>query len=230
MKKIASAGYPQIKIVQLKKRYPQGGEKQLIDAILKRRVPSLGLPIETGVVVQNVGTALAVYEAVQKNKPLFEGIVTVTGKCMTEQRNFRLRVGTNMNSVMFAIGGFPKDAVKLISGGPMMGKAVSRMEAASVKSTSAFLLLTEEETKRGEEGNCIRCAKCVDSCPMGLEPYLLNRLSRAGRVEDLEANMVHDCIECGSCMYSCPANIPLLDTIRLSKAQVLKIIRSRPKK
>lgn len=230
MKKIASAGYPQIKIVQLKKRYPQGGEKQLIDAILKRRVPSLGLPIETGVVVQNVGTALAVYEAVQKNKPLFEGIVTVTGKCMTEQRNFRLRVGANMNSVMFAIGGFPKDAVKLISGGPMMGKAVSRMEAASVKSTSAFLLLTEEETKRGEEGNCIRCAKCVDSCPMGLEPYLLNRLSRAGRVEDLEANMVHDCIECGSCMYSCPANIPLLDTIRLSKAQVLKIIRSRPKK
>lgn len=230
MKKIASAGYPQIKIVQLKKRYPQGGEKQLIDAILKRRVPSLGLPIETGVVVQNVGTALAVYEAVQKNKPLFEGIVTVTGKCMTEQRNFRLRVGANMNSVMFAIGGFPKDAVKLISGGPMMGKAVSRMEAASVKSTSAFLLLTEEETKRGEEGNCIRCAKCVDSCPMGLEPYLLNRLSRAGRMEDLEANMVHDCIECGSCMYSCPANIPLLDTIRLSKAQVLKIIRSRPKK
>jgi electron transport complex protein RnfC len=230
MKKIASANYPQIKIVQLKKRYPQGGEKQLIDAILKRRVPSMGLPIETGVVVQNVGTALAVYEAVQKNKPLFEGIVTVTGKCMTEQRNFRLRVGTNMNSVMFAIGGFPKDAVKLISGGPMMGKAVSRMEAASVKSTSAFLLLTEAETKRGEEGNCIRCAKCVDSCPMGLEPYLLNRLSRAGKVEDLEANMVHDCIECGSCMYSCPANIPLLDMIRLSKAQVLKIIRSRPKK
>ena len=230
MKKIASANYPQIKIVQLKKRYPQGGEKQLIDAILKRRVPSMGLPIETGVVVQNVGTAFAVYEAVQKNKPLFEGIVTVTGKCMTEQRNFRLRVGANMNSVMFAIGGFPKDAVKLISGGPMMGKAVSRMEAASVKSTSAFLLLTEAETKRGEEGNCIRCAKCVDSCPMGLEPYLLNRLSRAGKVEDLEANMVHDCIECGSCMYSCPANIPLLDMIRLSKAQVLKIIRSRPKK
>lgn len=230
MKKLSEESYPQIKVVSLKKRYPQGGEKQLIDAILKRRVPSMGLPIDKGVVVQNVGTALAVYEAIQKNKPLFEGIVTVTGECMSEQRNFRLRVGTNLERVMYAIGGFPKDAVKLISGGPMMGKAVSRMEAASVKSTSAFLLLTEQETKRGEESNCIRCAKCVDSCPMGLEPYLLNRLSRAGRMEDLEINMVHDCIECGSCMYSCPANIPLLDTIRLSKAQVIRIIRSRPKK
>ena len=111
-----------------------------------------------------------------------------------------------------------------------MGKAVSRLEAASVKSTSALLLLTNEETRRGEEGNCIRCAKCVDACPMGLEPYLLNRLARAGRTEDLESNMVHDCIECGCCIYSCPSNIPLLDTIRPSKAQVLKIIRSRPKK
>lgn len=230
MKKIASKHYKDIKVVSLKKRYPQGGEKQLIDAILGRQVPSMGLPIDVGVVVQNVGTALAVYEAVQKNKPLFEGIVTVTGKCMTEQRNFKLRVGTSFDTIMFAIGGFPKDAVKLISGGPMMGKAVSRLEAASVKSTSALLLLTNEETRRGEEGNCIRCAKCVDACPMGLEPYLLNRLARAGRTEDLESNMVHDCIECGCCIYSCPSNIPLLDTIRLSKAQVLKIIRSRPKK
>lgn len=230
MKDIASKGYQNIKIVSLKKRYPQGGEKQLIDALVGRQVPSMGLPIDVGVVVQNVGTALAVYEAVQKNKPLFEGVVTVTGKCMPEQRNFRMRVGTTFESMIFAVGGFPKDAEKLVSGGPMMGKAVSRIEAASVKSTSALLLLTEEETKRGEEANCIRCAKCVDACPMGLEPYLLNRLSRANRMEDLEANMVHDCIECGSCLYVCPADIPLLDTIRLSKAKVLKIIRSRPKK
>ncbi|MDD3274117.1 MAG: electron transport complex subunit RsxC [Bacteroidales bacterium] len=230
MKEIASKGYPEIKIVSLKKRYPQGGEKQLIDAIVGRQVPSMGLPIDVGVVVQNVGTALAVYEAVQKNKPLFEGVVTVTGKCMPEQRNFRMRVGTTFESMIFAVGGFPKGAEKLVSGGPMMGKAVSRIEAASVKSTSALLLLTEEETKRGEESNCIRCAKCVDACPMGLEPYLLNRLSRANRLEDLEENMVHDCIECGSCLYVCPADIPLLDTIRLSKGKVLKIIRSRPKK
>ncbi|MDZ4059181.1 MAG: electron transport complex subunit RsxC, partial [Bacteroidales bacterium] len=171
MKSIAAKGYKEIKIVSLKKRYPQGGEKQLIDAIVHREVPSMGLPIDTGVVVHNVGTALAVYEAVQKNKPLIDGVVTVTGKCMSEQRNFRLRVGTTFDRIMFAIGGFPKDAVKLINGGPMMGKAVSRMEAASVKSTSALLLLTEDETKRGEEGNCIRCSKCVYACPMGLEPY-----------------------------------------------------------
>jgi len=230
MKGLCSKSYPQIKVVSLLKKYPQGGEKQLIDAIVKRQVPSMGLPIDTGVVVQNVGTALAVYEAVQKNKPLFEGIVTVTGKCMTEQRNFRMRVGTTFESMIFAVGGFPKDAEKLISGGPMMGKAVSRIEASSVKSTSALLLLTEEETKRGEEGNCIRCAKCVEACPMGLEPFLLNRLSRAGKIEELEANLVQDCIECGSCIYTCPANIPLLDTIRLSKAQVLKMLRTRPKK
>jgi electron transport complex protein RnfC len=230
MKSLCLKSYPQIKVVSLLKKYPQGGEKQLIDAIVKRQVPSMGLPIDTGVVVQNVGTALAVYEAVQKNKPLFEGIVTVTGKCMTEQRNFRMRVGTTFESMIFAVGGFPKDAEKLISGGPMMGKAVSRIDASSVKSTSALLLLTEAETKRGEEGNCIRCAKCVEACPMGLEPFLLNRLSRAGKMEELEANLVQDCIECGSCIYTCPANIPLLDTIRLSKAQVLKILRTRPKK
>ncbi|OFY42668.1 MAG: electron transporter RnfC [Bacteroidetes bacterium GWF2_40_14] len=230
LKKIAGKNYPEIKIVPLTKRYPQGGEKQMIEAITGRQVPSMGLPIDVGVVVQNVGTALAVYEAVQKNKPLFDGIVTITGNCMTEQRNFRLRVGTTFDTMMYAIGGLPKDAVKLISGGPMMGKAVCRMDAASVKSTSALLLLTEAETKRGVESNCIRCAKCVDACPMGLEPYLLNRLSRADRIEDLEEHMVHDCIECGCCLYTCPSNIPLLDTIRLSKAQVIKIIRSRPKK
>lgn len=230
MKELTSKKYKDISVVSLKKRYPQGGEKQLIDAITGRRVPSMGLPIDVGVVVQNVGTALAVYEACQKNKPLIEGVVTVTGTCMKEQRNFRLRIGTSYEMVLSQIGGIPGDAVKLVSGGPMMGKAVARIEATTTKSSSAILLLTEEETKRKSEGNCIRCAKCVDVCPMGLEPYLLNRLTRAGRMDDLESNLVQDCIECGSCMYSCPANIPLLDTIRWSKAQVIKIMRGRPKK
>lgn len=229
LKELCSSSFHNISVISLKKRYPQGGEKQLIEAITSREVPSMGLPIDVGIVVQNVGTALAVYEACQKHKPLFEGVVTVTGKCMKEQRNFRLRVGTSFEEVLSQIGGIPANAVKLVSGGPMMGKAVSKIEATSTKSTSALLLLTEEETKRGPERNCIRCAKCADVCPMGLEPFLLNRLSRVGKLEELESNLVQDCIECGSCMYTCPANIPLLDSIRYSKSQVLKIIRNRPK-
>lgn len=221
--------YPDIKIVPLKKKYPQGGEKQLIDAVVGRQVPSMGLPIDTGAVVQNVGTALAVYEAVQKNKPLFEGILTVTGECCPQQRNFRHRVGTPVSKIIEAVGGVPDQAVKVISGGPMMGKAMSNLDAPTLKGSSSVLFLTREQTKRQEEGNCIRCAKCVSVCPMGLEPYLLNKLGRAARMDDLEANRVYDCIECGCCAFTCPAYIPLLDTIRLAKGQVMKIMRSRPK-
>lgn len=225
-----SKQYPQIQIVTLKKKYPQGGEKQLIDALTGRKVPSKGLPIDAGAVVQNCGTALAVYEAIQKNKPLFEGIVTITGNCTEQQRNFRLRVGTPIIQMLDQIGRIPKEAAKVISGGPMMGKAIANLQAASVKSSSAILVLTEEETKRKPEGNCIRCGKCIDACPMGLEPYLLNKLTRIGDFAALEQNKVYDCIECGCCLYTCPAYIPLLDYIRSSKAEVMKIMRSRPKK
>lgn len=223
-------GYPGIEVVVLKKKYPQGGEKQLINAVVGKQVPSMGLPIDTGAVVQNCGTALAVYEAVQKSKPLFEGIVTVTGDCTEQQRNFRLRVGTPIDRMLEAVGRVPKDAAKLISGGPMMGKAVANIKAASVKSTSSLLVLTEKQTKREPEGNCIRCGKCIQVCPMGLEPYLLNKLSRLNRMEDLEKNNVYDCIECGCCMFTCPAHIYLLDHIRVAKQEVIKIMRSRPKK
>lgn len=222
--------YPEIKVVPLKKKYPQGGEKQLIEALVGRKVPSMGLPIDVGAVVQNCGTALAVYEAVQKNKPLFEGIVTVTGNCSEQQRNFRLRVGTPIINLLDAIGRIPKDAAKVISGGPMMGKAISNLLAPTVKSSSAILLLTEEETKRKPESNCIRCGKCVDACPMGLEPYLLVRYAKNEMNDALEENKIYDCIECGCCLFSCPAYIPLLDYIRASKGEVIKIMRSRPKK
>lgn len=222
--------YPELEVVILKKKYPQGGEKQLIEAITGRRVPSLGLPIDVGVVVQNVGTALAVYEAIQKNKPLVESVVTVTGQCISQQRNLSLRVGTSFSQILDAIGGIPKDAAKFISGGPMMGKAVSNIDASVLKGTSAFLMLTEEQTKRKEEINCVRCAKCIEACPMGLEPWLLNKLSRARRYDDLEKEKIYDCIECGCCLYTCPSNIPLLDIIRISKAEVTRIMRSRPKK
>mgnify|MGYP003466115399 FL=1 len=222
--------YPELEVIILKKKYPQGGEKQLIEAITGRRVPSLGLPIDVGVVVQNVGTALAVYEAIQKNKPLVESVVTVTGQCISQQRNLSLRVGTSFSQILDAIGGIPKDAAKFISGGPMMGKAVSNIDASVLKGTSAFLMLTEEQTKRKEEVNCVRCAKCIEACPMGLEPWLLNKLSRAKRYDDLEKEKIYDCIECGCCLYTCPSNIPLLDIIRISKAEVTRIMRSRPKK
>ncbi len=222
--------YPRIKVIPLVEKYPQGGEKQLIDAVIKRQVPSMGLPIDVGAVVHNVGTALAVYEAVQKNKPLFEGILTVTGECSGVQKNYRHRVGTPVSSIIAAAGGLPENAAKVVSGGPMMGKAVANLDAPTLKGSSSVLFLTGEQTKREPEGNCIRCAKCVEACPMGLEPYLLNKLGRVSRMEDLEAERVYDCIECGCCQFTCPAYIPLLDTIRMAKGNVMKIMRSRPKK
>ena len=232
IKKLSSLApqYPGVEIVTLKKKYPQGGEKQLIDAVIGKKVPSGGLPVDTGAVVQNVGTAFAVYEAVQKNKPLFEGIMTVTGDCAKEQKNYLHRVGTPLSFIMEQCGGVPEDAVKIISGGPMMGKAIANIDAPTLKGTSSILYMTEAQTKRRPESNCIRCGKCVSACPMGLEPYLLNKLGRAAMMDELEEHHVYDCIECGCCSFTCPAYIPLLDTIRQSKASVMKIMRSRPKK
>ncbi len=222
-----SDDYKGIKVLSLMKKYPEGGEKQLIDAVMHRQVKSGGLPIDVGAVVQNVATALAVYEAVQKNKPLIDNSVTVTGDCLANQANFLVRVGTPLNYIIDAVGGVPKDAAKVISGGPMMGKAISNLEAATLKGTGALLFLTEKQTRRRPEMNCIRCGKCADACPMGLEPFLLNRLAKAGDVDGLEANAAQDCIQCGCCLYSCPSNIPLLDTISMARAQVMGIMRAR---
>jgi len=227
----AAKDFPQIEVVTLKKRYPQGGEKQLIDAVIRRQVPSGGLPIETGAVVQNVGTSLAVYEAVQKNKPLIDNVITVTGSCLPVQHNYKVRIGTPMSKILEVAGGLPEKAAKVISGGPMMGRAIANLDAATVKANGAILVLTEAETRRRPESPCIRCSKCASACPMGLEPWLLNKLSRAGgRHAELEQERVYDCIECGCCSFTCPAGIPLLDLIRISKAEVMKIMRSRPKK
>ena len=227
----AAEAFPQIQVVTLKKRYPQGGEKQLIDAVIGRQVPSGALPIDTGAVVQNVGTSLAVYEAVQKNKPLIDNVITVTGSCLSVQHNYKVRIGTPMSKILEVAGGLPENAAKVISGGPMMGRAIANLDAATVKANGAILILTDKETRRCPESSCIRCSKCASACPMGLEPWLLNKLSRAGgRYDELEAERVFDCIECGCCSFTCPAGIPLLDMIRISKAEVMKIMRSRPKK
>ncbi len=227
----AAKAFPQIEVVTLKKRYPQGGEKQLIDAVIRRQVPSGALPIDTGAVVQNVGTSLAVYEAVQKNKPLIDNVITVTGHCLPVQHNYKVRIGTPMSKILEVAGGLPEKAAKVISGGPMMGRAVANLDAATVKANGAILILTEEETRRRPESACIRCSKCASACPMGLEPWLLNKLSRAGGMfDELEKERIFDCIECGCCSFTCPAGIPLLDMTRINKAEVMKIIRSRAKK
>lgn len=223
--------YRGIEIRPLQKKYPQGGEKQLIDAVTGRQVKSMGLPIDVGAVVQNVGTALAVYEAVQKNKPLITNVLSVTGDCLPEcrQRNFLYRIGIPFSHIIEQVGGMPEEAVKVISGGPMMGKAIANLEASTVKGTSAVLFLTAEQTRRQPESVCIRCGRCLDACPMGLEPYLLKKMADVSDYEGLEKNAIQDCIECGCCLYSCPAYIPLLDTIRIAKADVMRIIKSRPR-
>lgn len=217
----------QISVVPLKVKYPQGGEKQLIKAVTGKEVPSGALPIAVGAVVSNVGTAFAVYEAIQKNKPLFERVVTVTGKSVANPSNFKVRIGTAINELIEAAGGIPEDTGKIISGGPMMGKAVATTEVAVTKGTSGILLIREAESRRGTMENCIRCSRCVSVCPMGLEPFMLMTVSDKQLWDRAEANKIMDCIECGSCSYTCPSNRPLLDYIRLGKGKVGQIIRSR---
>lgn len=229
MTKVASR-YAGINVVPLKVKYPQGGEKQLIDAIISRQVGSGALPISTGAVVQNVGTAFAVYEAVQKNKPLLERVITVTGKSLAKPSNFLARIGTPMKQLIEACGGLPEDTGKIIGGGPMMGKALVNTDVPTAKGSSGILIMTNKESKRGEARNCIRCSKCVSVCPMGLEPYLLGALAENVDFERMEKEKIMDCIECGSCQFTCPTNRPLLDYCRLGKSKVGTMIRARQAK
>lgn len=221
--------YNGITVEALKVQYPQGGEKQLIDACIKRQVPSGKLPIEVGAVVQNVGTTFAVYEAVQKNKPLFERVVTVTGKSVSKPSNLMTRVGTPVSKLIEAAGGLPEDTGKVIGGGPMMGKALSSIEVPVTKGSSGILIMPEKIATRKPVENCIRCSKCVSVCPMGLSPYLLMTVSDKAIWDRAEEEKIMDCIECGSCSYTCPASRPLLDYIRLGKGKVGQIMRTRTK-
>ncbi|MEN8155928.1 MAG: electron transport complex subunit RsxC [Bacteroidota bacterium] len=216
-----------IQVQGLKVKYPQGGEKQLVQALLNREVPSGALPIEVGVVVFNVGTAYAAYEAVMKNRPLIDRIVTVTGKSLERPSNFQVRIGTPISHIVEAAGGIPDNTAKVINGGPMMGKAISSLDIPVIKGSSGIVLVPKEEAGRKEVKPCIRCTGCVGVCPMGLEPYLLMTLSEKALFDRMEAEKVMDCIECGSCSYTCPSARPLLDYIRYGKAEVGKIMRSR---
>ncbi|MBO7195088.1 MAG: SLBB domain-containing protein, partial [Alistipes sp.] len=193
-----------------------------------RQVPNPpAIPIAVGAVVQTVGTAYAVYEAVIKNKPLFERVVTVTGKALANPSNFLTRMGTPMSQLIEAAGGMPEDTGKIIGGGPMMGKALLNADVPICKGSSGVLLMTEKESVRGEEQNCLRCAKCVAACPMGLEPYLLAKLGEYADWERAEKEDIMTCIECGCCTFTCPSNRPLLDWVRLAKNTVGGIIRER---
>ncbi|MBQ2520327.1 MAG: electron transport complex subunit RsxC [Paludibacteraceae bacterium] len=217
-----------IEVLPLKLKYPQGGEKQLIDACIGRQVPSGALPIEVGAVVDNVATIYAVYEAVQKNKPLISRVMTVTGKKVAKPGNYSVRFGTPIEEVIALAGGVPADTGKIIGGGPMMGRAMDHIEGMPAnKRLSGLLFLPEAESIRPEEENCIRCGKCVQACPMGLEPYLLQRMSQLEMWEDCEKHDVMDCIDCGCCVFACPAHRRLLDGIRPAKAKVGSILRER---
>jgi Na+-translocating ferredoxin:NAD+ oxidoreductase subunit C len=224
--KLAS-GFKGITVQALKVKYPQGAEKQLIKALINREVPSGHLPIDIGAVVHNVGTAFAVYEAIQKNKPLFERVVTITGKSLKNPGNYLVRIGTPIARLIVAAGGMPEDTGKIVNGGPMMGKAICNTDVPVVKGTSGIILFPVEESGRSEMQPCIRCAKCLSICALNLEPYLLAKLSERGLFERAEKERITDCMECGSCSYSCPANRPVLDYIRLGKATVNRIARER---
>ncbi len=206
-----------ISVVALAVKYPQGGEKQLVKAILNREVPKNGLPLDVGVIVHNVGTIYAIYQAVQHDKPLIERVVTVTGKKLENPSNFWVKIGTPVSDLLEAVGGVPEDTRKILNGGPMMGKAIKKLKTPVTKGTSGIVLLSDDDAHRGESTNCIRCGECVYVCPMGLEPHLLMNLTEKHLWERTCAEDIMTCIECGSCSYVCPSHRPLLDYIRFGK-------------
>ena len=223
-----TANDSRIEIVPLKTKYPQGGEKQLVDAVIERQVPAPpAIPVNVGAIVQNVGTAYAVYQAVMKCKPLFERYTTVTGKRLAHPGNFLVRMGTPMRNLIDACGGMPEGDNKLLAGGPMMGKALMSADVTVCKGTNSITILSGDDACRKAVQPCIRCAKCVDACPMGLEPYLLATLSAKQMYDRAEQEDIVSCIACGSCQFTCPAHRPILDHIVQGKAAVMGIIRAR---
>lgn len=217
-----------IEITPLCVKYPQGGEKQLIAAVTGREVPPPpALPIDVGAVVCNASTALAVYEAVQKNKPLIERVVTITGKGVKEPKNLLTRMGTPISALIEAAGGLPEDAGKVINGGPMMGRAMINLDSPVTKGCSGITVMSGKDAVRGEASQCIKCAKCVSACPMGLEPYYLSKMAQKKNWDEMETQMITSCIECGCCQATCPSYLPLLDWVRLGKQTVMGLIRAR---
>lgn len=212
----ASAGCL-VKVRPLQVKYPQGSEKQLIQAVTGRKVPAMALPSAVGVVVQNVATAKAIYDAVVYNKPLTEKVVTIAGKGIVRPANLQVKIGTKLADIVDYLGGLKPNLAKIVMGGPMMGFAISSLDIPVTKTTSAVLFLAEDEIDTRPHSQCIRCGWCLDACPMGLEPKEVGIYVEANRAEDTAQFGVFDCFECGSCAYICPAKRPLVQFVRMAK-------------
>ncbi|PIE30837.1 hypothetical protein CSA56_19310 [candidate division KSB3 bacterium] len=215
----AAAQFAGIEVCPMAVKYPQGSEKQLIQALSGRKVPAMALPSAVGVVVQNVSTAAAIYEAVVLDKPLYEKVVTIAGEGIARPANLLVKVGTKVQDIVDYLGGVKPTLSKVVMGGPMMGFAVSDLDVPVTKTTSSVLFLTDNEIDATPHSQCIRCGWCLDACPMGLEPKEIAIYVEAGRAEETEQFGVFDCFECGSCAYACPAKRPLVQFIRLAKAK-----------
>ncbi|MBW1729430.1 MAG: electron transport complex subunit RsxC [Deltaproteobacteria bacterium] len=221
VEKLGPNGF-EIIVDALQVKYPQGSEKQLIQSITGRKVPGFGLPFDVNVVVQNVGTTKAIYDAVVLNKPLYEKVITVSGKGVNRPANLLVRIGTRISDIVEYLGGVKPNLAKVVLGGPMMGFAVPSLDLPVTKTTSGILFLTEEEIDTSPHGQCIRCGWCLEACPMGLSPNEIGIYVEAGRAEDTSQFGVFECFECGCCAFVCPAKRPLVQFIRLAKSRAKK--------
>jgi electron transport complex protein RnfC len=212
-----------IVVQPLKVKYPQGGEKQLIYACLGKEVPSGGLPMDVGVVVQNVATAAAVADAVNRKRPLLERVVTLAGNCVKNPGNYRVRIGTTVAEFIRLAGGLKEDVkpLKVIMGGPMMGFALFDLNIPIIKGTSGILVWDEKEASVFKETACIRCGRCIQACPMKLMPQQLKRLIDSRKLEEADKMGILDCMECGCCAFTCPASLPLIQTFKMGKKLVM---------
>ena len=217
-----------INVVGLHLKYPQGAEKQLIYAATKRKVPNKGgLPMDVNVVVQNVGTAIAVYEAVRYKKPLVDRVITISGKIVKNPKNIKARIGTFYSDLLEYCDGTTEDIGKVISGGPMMGFAIPSLETPMTKGSSGLLLFDKKEAHKDSEDVCLRCARCVDICPMNIVPSFIAHHVRNDDWDSAEKSGVMDCIKCGSCAYVCPSHIKLIQWIDIGKIKVSEKNRAK---